>query len=104
MSGKLPGTPASELVDDVSKEEKTRRFLALERVQRKTQAKSLNDCLGKRKQVLVERVSNRGAGQLTGHSSCHKVVNFDGGKESLGKLVNVKITECKTNTLFGKIC
>lgn len=99
-----PGTPASELVDDVSKEEKTRRFLALERVQRKTQAKSLNDCLGKRKQVLVERVSNRGAGQLTGHSSCHKVVNFDGGKEFLGKLVNVKITECKTNTLFGKIC
>lgn len=99
-----PGTPATELVDDVCKKEKTRRFLALERVQRKTQAKSLNDCLGKRKQVLAERVSNRGAGQLTGHSSCHKVVNFDGGKEFLGKLVNVKITECKTNTLLGKIC
>lgn len=99
-----PGTPATELVDDVCKKEKTRRFLALERVQRKTQAKSLNDCLGKRKQVLAERASNRGGGQLTGHSSCHKVVNFDGGKEFLGKLVNVKITECKTNTLLGKIC
>jgi tRNA A37 methylthiotransferase MiaB len=40
---------------------------------------------------------------LNGHTTTHKVVNFEGGREFLGQIVDVKITECKSNTLFGRI-
>jgi len=32
------------------------------------------------------------------------VVNFEGAKDLLGKIVKVKILESKANTLYGKIC
>lgn len=98
-----PGTPAAEMKDSVSKEVKKERFLALERVQKCISSSALNNCIGKTKEVLVEKLSERVDGQLSGHSTCHKVINFVGGKELLGKLVNVEITECKTNTLYGII-
>lgn len=98
-----PGTPAFEMDDDVSLEDKTGRFLELESVQRHHQAKVFQTYLGRRVKVLVEKKSSREF-QLSGHSTCQKVVNFEGGEELLGKIVDVKITECKSNTLFGEMC
>lgn len=98
-----PGTPAFEMSDDVSPKEKTVRFLELERVHRKHQAEIFRAYLGRQVEVLVEKHSNRNESELSGHSSCHKVVNFAGNENLLGKIVKIKITETKTNTLFGKI-
>lgn len=98
-----PGTPAFEMSDDVSPNEKTVRFLELERVHRKHQAEIFRAYLGRQVEVLVEKHSNRNESELSGHSSCHKVVNFAGNENLLGKIVKIKITETKTNTLFGKI-
>ncbi|MCD9188052.1 MAG: tRNA (N6-isopentenyl adenosine(37)-C2)-methylthiotransferase MiaB [Pyrinomonadaceae bacterium] len=98
-----PGTPAFEMSDDVSPGEKTRRFLELEKVQKPLLRDSLNKCVGKILEVLVEKESVKISSELSGHSTCHKVVNFSGDKELLGKIVNVKITESKSNTLFGEI-
>jgi tRNA-2-methylthio-N6-dimethylallyladenosine synthase len=97
-----PGTPAYEMVDDVSPAEKTLRFLELERVQRQVQAQRLGRYLNKILEVLVEGRSVRTAG-LTGHSTCHKVVNFSGPVDLLGKIVNVRVTEIKANSLFGEL-
>ena len=96
-----PGTPAFEMPDDVSPKEKTARFLELEKVQRSLQADIFRDYIGREVEVLVENHSNRNESEMSGHSTCHKVVNFVGNTELLGKLVKVKITEAKTNTLFG---
>ena len=96
-----PGTPAFEMPDDVSPKEKTARFLELEKVQRSLQADIFRDYIGREVEVLVEKHSNRNESEMSGHSTCHKVVNFIGNTELLGKLVKVKITEAKTNTLFG---
>jgi len=52
--------------------------------------------------VLVEGSSAR-TDALTGHSTCHKVVNFNGSTELLGKIVDVRITEIKANSLFGEV-
>jgi len=98
-----PGTPAFELEDDVSPEEKTRRFVELERVQKATQNKRLERYLKKVLKVLVERPSTRTDGGLTGHSECQKLVNFVGSEDLLGKIVDVRITEVKANSLFGEI-
>lgn len=98
-----PGTPAFEMEDDVPHEEKTRRFLALEKVQKLNQLNSFRSTLGKTLKVLVEGRSSRSEGTFRGHSTCHRLVNFTAPDDALGKIVDVEITECKTNTLFGKM-
>jgi tRNA-2-methylthio-N6-dimethylallyladenosine synthase len=99
-----PGTPAYEMEDDVAPEEKTRRFLALEKVQKAGQAKGLQRYLGKKLKVLVERPSTRNPEDLTGHSTCHKIVNFKGSDDLLGTIVDVRISDVKANSLFGEVC
>lgn len=98
-----PGTPAFEMVDDVSPTDKTLRFMELERAQKRNQHIGLQRYVDKGLQVLVEAGSTRSDTGLTGHSTCHKIVNFEGNRDMLGKVVDVKITEVKTNSLFGEV-
>lgn len=99
-----PGTPAFEMDDDVSPGEKKLRFLELEKVQKDSQNKRLQRYLGKTVQVLAERVSSRSGDDITGHSTCHKLVNFHGSPDLIGNLVDVRIREIKANSLFGEVC
>lgn len=99
-----PGTPAYELADDVSEREKTERFLRLEAVQRQIQSVRWKRYLGKTVDVLVERPSARDPNDLSGHSTCHKVVNFTGKQAMLGTIARVTISEIKSNSLFGGVC
>ena len=98
-----PETPAFAMSDDVSPAEKTLRFMELERAQKCSQDKRLQRYLNKVLKVLVETGSSRSDSGLTGHSTCHKIVNFEGSKEMLGQIVDVRITEIKTNSLFGEV-
>ena len=98
-----PGTPAFEMFDDVFAEDKTQRFIELERVQKLTQNKRLQRYINKVLKVLVERSSSRTEDGFTGHSTCQKIVNFVGGQDMLGTIVDVKITEVKANSLFGEV-
>lgn len=98
-----PETPAFEMEDDVSMELKTERFLELEAVLKASQARSLQRNVDKTIEVLAERESSKVKGDLFGHSSCQKIVNFTGPTEKLGQIVNVRITEAKTNSLYGEI-
>jgi tRNA-2-methylthio-N6-dimethylallyladenosine synthase len=99
-----PGTPAFELEDDVPAGEKTRWFLELEAVQKRTQNERLQRYRGTVLEVLAEKVSARNSGDLTGHSTCHKLVNFRASGELIGKLVDVKILDIKANSLYGEVC
>jgi tRNA-2-methylthio-N6-dimethylallyladenosine synthase len=97
------GTPAAKLSDDVSTEEKRERFLALEELQRGVQRKIYGGYVGRVVSVLVEGESAKSVEDMTGHSSCHKVVNFKGTKELAGKIVQVRVREAKTNSLYGEM-
>ncbi len=98
-----PGTPAYEMEDDVPLRVKTERFLELENVQRSLQMKRMNAYLGREVSVLAERLSTKSGEDLTGHSTCHRVVNFAGTSDMLGTIVNIKVNEIKTNSLFGEV-
>jgi len=98
---KRPGTPAANLADDVPEKEKTARFLELERAQRKVQKAVYGAYVGRRLSVLAERESTRSSSDLVGHSTCHKVVNFPGASKVEGEIVDVLVTEAKTNSLYG---
>lgn len=96
-----PGTPAANSSDSVPKAEKTARFLALERVQKDIQNQILRDYVGREVRVLAEGQSARSVRDVTGHSTCHKVVNFPGDPSLAGREVVVRITAAKQNSLYG---
>ena len=87
--------------DDVSEEEKTARFLELERIQRHAQQAVYEAYIGRTISVLAERQSSRSKSDLVGHSTCHKVVNFPGRDSIEGEIVEVLVTEAKANSLYG---
>ena len=99
-----PGTPAYEMEDNVPMEVKTERFRELEDVQKSIQANGLQRYLKKTLKVLVEKSSAKSEHDLSGHSTCHKVVNFKGSNVMLGDIVNVRISEIKANSLYGEVC
>jgi tRNA-2-methylthio-N6-dimethylallyladenosine synthase len=90
------------LPDDVPPAEKTQRFLALERLQRRIQSKVYARYVSRTVSVLVEGESARSMNDMTGHSTCHKVVNFTGDATLCGQVVEVTITEAKPNSLYGQ--
>ncbi len=98
-----PGTPAARLPDNVSRQEKTARFLALERVQRRIQRRIYEGYLGREVQVLVERDSSRSRTDKTGHSTCHKVINFPGESVALGQVARVQVRTANPNSLYGEL-
>ncbi|MFL6254221.1 MAG: tRNA (N6-isopentenyl adenosine(37)-C2)-methylthiotransferase MiaB [Pyrinomonadaceae bacterium] len=100
---KRRGTPAAKLVDNVSRDEKSRRFLALENLQTSIQSKIYRTYVGKVVEVLAEGFSARSVSDLTGHTTCNKVVNFSGSAELIGKIVKVRVTEAKAHSLFGQV-
>jgi tRNA-2-methylthio-N6-dimethylallyladenosine synthase len=98
-----PGTQAANLEDDVSRSEKTSRFLELERVQRQRQREIYQSYLGREVQVLVEGSSLKSENDMTGHSTCHKVVNFPRASVTAGQVASVHVTKAKENSLYGEV-
>lgn len=98
-----PGTPAAKLVDDISLTEKTARFLELETIHRQHQRRIHESYVGRELKVLVERASTKSKSDVTGHSTCHKVVNFPGAAVKPGQVTRVRITEAKINSLYGEV-
>lgn len=98
-----PNTPAANLKDDVSEREKAARFLALERLQKGIQKNIYNSYIGRIVSVLIEGESQRSEEDVTGHTTCNKVVNFKGDHQLIGKIVPVRITQTKTNSLYGQL-
>jgi len=100
---KRAGTPAAEFHDNVPETEKTARFIELEKVHRAAQEKIYRSYVGRTLSVLAERQSSRSEKDLSGHSTCHKVVNFEGDSSLEGEIVDVLVTAAKTNSLYGNL-
>lgn len=97
------GTPAAALADAIPESEKKSRFLALEDLQETMQQQVYNEYLGRKVSVLVERESARSPADMTGHSTCHKVVNFRAGETKPGAVVDVLVSEAKPYSLYGAL-
>lgn len=95
------GTPSAGMTDDVTPDEKTKRFLKLDKLQRATTSNVLETLVGKTVSVLAERASTKNSEELAGHTTCQKLVNFKSDLRNLGKIYSVKVTESKSNTLYG---
>ncbi|MCU7872782.1 MAG: tRNA (N6-isopentenyl adenosine(37)-C2)-methylthiotransferase MiaB [Candidatus Thiodiazotropha sp. (ex Lucinoma borealis)] len=97
-----PGTPAADLIDDVTLSVKQQR---LERLQQliNTQAQRISrQMVGTTQRILVERPAKKNPRQLAGRTENNRVVNFDAPAELMGHFVDVRITEALPNSLRGE--
>jgi tRNA-2-methylthio-N6-dimethylallyladenosine synthase len=107
-----PNTLASKrMPDDVREDEKTARIVELQALQRDIQTGIHERQVGSTVHVLVDSVSRRGAGTLSGRTTCNTVVSFAppaaGDDESLGQWLGhtmaVRITRAGPHSLGGEL-
>jgi tRNA-2-methylthio-N6-dimethylallyladenosine synthase len=98
-----PGTPASQLPDDVTMDVKKQRLSVLQnRILLNT--KRISDAMvGSTQTILVTGPSNKNPEKLSGRTENNRVVNFTGGPEIIGQLVPVKIIESFPFSLLGEL-
>ena len=97
------GTPAAKLKDDVTPEEKVKRFKELVKALEVNFEKHANAMVGTIQKVLVDGPSKKNKDVLSGYTELNKVVNFKGDPSLIGKIINVKITESHVYSLTGEI-
>lgn len=98
-----PGTPAADLPDDVSEDEKKERlYLLQQRINNQAQQFS-RAMIGTEQRVLVEGPSKKDLMELTGRTENNRIVNFVGTPDMIGKFVDIKITDVFTNSLRGDV-
>ncbi|MEC9205898.1 MAG: tRNA (N6-isopentenyl adenosine(37)-C2)-methylthiotransferase MiaB [Pseudomonadota bacterium] len=97
-----PGTPAAYEKCTIKDNVKKRRLQVLQNTLKNLSKEFSKSMLGSDEEILVEGVSARKENELFGRTSSNKVVNFKGLTSLIGKLVNVKVTELKSNTLRGE--
>ncbi len=99
-----PGTPAADLKDLTSEQEKKHRLAVLQ-AQISQQAKAISEAMvGSEQRILVNGVSKKDPGALQGRTENNRVVNFRCDDASMiGQFVNVKIVDAYTNSLFGSL-
>ena len=98
-----PNTLAlKRLPEDVSDEEKTRRIVALQSLQRDIQGSLFAEAVGRTFDVLVDSRSRRRDWELSGRTSGNTVVNFSGDPDWIGRTVPVRITAANPNSLRGE--
>jgi len=98
-----PNTLAlKRMPDDVSEEEKTRRIVELQTLQKNIQGELFAASIGRVEPVLVDAKSRRREWELSGRTSGNTVVNFPGQPSWVGRIVPVRITGANPNSLRGE--
>ena len=98
-----PGTPAADLPDDVTEQEKKERLYILQnRINQMSQDIS-RKMFDTEQRILVEGPSKKNPMELRGRTENNRVVNFVGPHTVIGQFVDVRITEALPNSLRGDL-
>ena len=97
------GTPAAELPDPLSKEEKAANFQRLVDLQNAISAKKQAAYVGKTMRCLVDVLSEDPRHNLNARTAGGRLVHFSGDEALLGQFVDLKITDASTWALFGEL-
>jgi tRNA-2-methylthio-N6-dimethylallyladenosine synthase len=97
-----PGTPALKLRSDEGSTESQDRLEELIDLQRRHTAMKNNSFVGKNVEVMVDRPSKKGDGEVFGKTTCARSVVFNGTGCKAGDLVKVNISGTTGPTLLGR--
>ena len=98
-----PGTPAAEMVDEVSMDTKKERLESLQNLIKQQTLANSEKMVGSTQRVLVEGESKKNSLQMTGRTENNRIVNFAGHTRLAGQFVDVLITEARQNSLRGRM-
>jgi tRNA-2-methylthio-N6-dimethylallyladenosine synthase len=97
-----PGTPAADLEDNTSKEQKLERLYRLQALI-DAQAGAISAAMtGTVQRVLVEKPSRRDASEFMGRTENNRIVNFAAPAHAQGQMADVRIEATNAHTLRGQ--
>ncbi len=97
-----PPAKAAKLKDNVRDEVKEKRLKTLIDLQCKIAGEKNSSFIGRTVDILVDGYAAKDPGKLTGRTRTNKSTVFNGGKELIGKLVNVKVESVSPYVLKGR--
>ncbi|AYN24639.1 tRNA (N6-isopentenyl adenosine(37)-C2)-methylthiotransferase MiaB [Buchnera aphidicola] len=98
-----PGTPASEMEDNIDLKEKKKRLHILQNCINKQTMSWSRKMLESTQSVLVEGVSKKNIMELYGRTENNRIVTFRGSHNTIGKFIKIKIKKIHTHSLKGEL-
>ncbi len=98
-----PQTTASKLEDSVPFEDKKKRLIQVQTLQKKIQLEFNSSLIGKTMKVLCLGRSKKDPQVLSGRNEGYQVVNFTSQDDVIGRFVEVHITSCGPYSLIGEV-
>tara|TARA_R110000787_G_scaffold68217_5_gene152725 strand:+ start:808 stop:2250 length:1443 start_codon:yes stop_codon:yes gene_type:complete len=98
-----PGTPAADMVDDISDEIKKQRLQILQDRISQQALTIARHMLDSEQRILVEGPSKKNPMELRGRTENNRIVNFVAPHTVIGQFVDVKITDVYANSLRGEL-
>ncbi len=98
------GTPAAEMPDPMSKEEKSANFNRLVEAQNRISNEKHREYVGTVQRCLVDGLGDDPRNNLNARTPGNRLVHLSGDEALIGQYVDVKITGCSTWALFGELC
>lgn len=97
------GTPASKMTDETPLSEKEERLQRLNEKINAYSKESNERMLNTIQKVLITGVSEKDPNKVCGYTENMKLVNVEADKNTIGQIIDVKITEAKSFSLDGII-
>ena len=97
------GTVADKMENQIPEEIKHKRFERLKKLYDDNVSKNNEKFIGKVEKILVDGESKNNENMFTGRNDANKVIIFEGSKDLIGKMINVKITEEHKWYLKGEV-
>ena len=97
------GTVADKMENQIPEEIKHKRFERLKKLYDENVSKNNEKFIGKVEKILVDGESKNNENMFTGRNDANKVIIFEGSKDLIGKMINVKITEEHKWYLKGEV-
>jgi tRNA-2-methylthio-N6-dimethylallyladenosine synthase len=98
-----PGTPAADLSDDTPQSVKLARLQRLQARINEQAHEVARSMVGSTQRILVEGTSARDSTELFGRTENNRVVNFPAHPRLIGQMIDVVITEARTNTFRARV-
>ena len=98
-----PNTPAARLKDDVSDHIKQERLSEIIDKQQMQSLSLMKDKIGRTFEVLIEGISKKSNMHYYGRTTHNSTVIFEKDKHKIGEYVMVKVHDCTSATLKGKV-
>ena len=96
------GTPAAEMDDPVTREEKSANFDRLVEAQNRISLEKHRAYIGTVRRCLIDGGSSDPRNNLTARTAGNRLVHLSGSPALIGRYADVRIVDCSTWALFGE--